>query len=155
MRPDNPSHFGAAASDISPQIAGPKCAGTIDMSMCQKGSPPSNYQGPSCPTSNCGLCYKVTNLGPYGTMNPDTDPAHAPATNKSMGSVIVQIIDSCPASHAANFCKVQIGIPANERCGDSETNQLDIDMSSYQALAGRPHGAVSHDRVYFLSSVYG
>ena len=56
-------------------------------------------------------------------------------------SVIVQIIDACPASSAYNFCKTDV--PANQRCGAAGVNQLDIDQSAYQALTGQPFGAVS------------
>ena len=50
----------------------------------------------------------------------------------------VQIIDSCPAESAYNFCKTDV--PAAERCGSSSTNSLDIDQSAYQALTGRRFG---------------
>ncbi|MCJ1379210.1 hypothetical protein MMC17_002310 [Xylographa soralifera] len=125
--PSNPLYFGAAAGDISPNISGGLCAGGIDSSLCVQGQSPSNdYAGPSCPTSNCGVCYQVTNIGPYGS-----GATGAPA---GASSIIVQIIDSCPSTSAWNFCKTQV--PSDERCGSARTNSLDIDLGAYQALTG-------------------
>ena len=56
-------------------------------------------------------------------------------------SVIVQIIDSCPQSNPQNYCKTDMA--ANQRCFDPNTNQLDIDQSSYEALTGQAFGSVS------------
>ena len=47
----------------------------------------------------------------------------------------------CPSTSAANFCKTDM--PASQRCGDSGTNQLDIDQSAYMALTGQAFGNVS------------
>ncbi|MCJ1473893.1 hypothetical protein MMC13_002548 [Lambiella insularis] len=124
--PSNPLYFGAAAGDLSANISGGRCSGSIDMSVCQGQSPAPSYQGPSCPKSNCGLCYQVTNIGPYGNT--------APTPSTGSASIVVQIIDSCPASSAFNFCKSDV--PADERCGSSATNSLDIDIGAYQALTG-------------------
>ena len=90
-------------------------------------SPASSYAGPSCPKTNCGICYKVASIGAYGT-SASSPPAGAQP-------VIVQIIDNCPSTNAWNFCETDT--PANERCGSSSTNSLDIDMSAYQALTGQ------------------
>ncbi|MCJ1396458.1 hypothetical protein MMC18_009348, partial [Xylographa bjoerkii] len=125
--PSNPLYYGAAAGDISPNISGGLCAGSIDPSLCVQGqAPASDYEGPSCPKTNCGVCYQVTNLGPYGSGGTTPPPG--------ANSVIVQIIDSCPSTSAWNFCKTQV--PADERCGSSATNSLDIDLGAYQALTG-------------------
>ena len=62
-------------------------------------------------------------------------------------SITVQIIDACPSTSAANFCKTDV--PSNQRCGDSGTNQLDIDRSAYMALTGQPFGGVSTE-TFFL-----
>ena len=88
------------------------------------------YQGPPCPTSNCGICYRVTNQGGYG----------GAGIGGVGNSIVVQIIDSCPASHADNYCKTNV--PGDERCAPG-TNALDIDESAYQALTGQPFGSVS------------
>lgn len=105
------------------------------MSVCVGQQPKSNYLPPGCPRGNCGLCYKVTNQGGYNG-----------ASTKGVGnSIIVQIIDSCPAVNAWNFCKTKI--PANERCESRDTNQLDIDRSAYKALTGQESGFVSRPLV--------
>ena len=122
--------YAAAAADLSPDISGGKCSGTMDMSICNGQSPAAGYQGPSCPTNNCGKCYTVTNKG---SMN-----GEGGGVGKS---IVVQIVDSCPSTHAQNYCKS--AIPKNQRCMDSSTNQLDIDVSAYQALTGAAFGSVS------------
>ena len=123
--------YGAAAGDISPDISGGKCYADIDTSLCSGLQPQGGYSGPGCPKTNCGLCYQVTNQGGFGG-----------ASVGGVGnSVVVQIIDSCPAESAYNFCKTDV--PAQERCGDSGTNSLDIDQSAYQALTGTAFGSVS------------
>ena len=126
-----PGTYGAAASSISPDISGGACYAQIDFGLCSGQSPVPGYEGPACPTSNCGLCYQVVNNGGYG----------GSPVGGIGSSVIVQIIDSCPTESAWNFCKTDI--PANERCGDSGTNQLDIDQSAYLALTGTGFGGVS------------
>jgi len=89
------------------------------------------YRGPACPTTNCGICYRVTNQGGYG----------GAGIGGVGNSVVVQIVDSCPASHADNYCKTNV--PGDERCAPG-TNSLDIDQSAYQALTGQPSGSVSY-----------
>ncbi|KAI0477081.1 hypothetical protein GGR56DRAFT_635749 [Xylariaceae sp. FL0804] len=116
--------YGAAASDISPDISGGLCYASIDYSECDGQVPVSGYSGPSCPTTNCGTCYTVTNEGGY-------DGASASGTGNS---ITVQIIDSCPSVSAYNFCKTDV--PDDERCESSTTNALDIDVSAYEALTG-------------------
>ena len=116
--------FGAAAGDISPDISGGLCFSSIDTSKCNGQDVVSGYQGPACPTGNCGTCYKVTNQGGYG----------GAAVGGVGTSVTVQIIDSCPSVSAYNYCKTDV--PAEERCGAG--NSLDIDYNSYLALTGTP-----------------
>ncbi|MCJ1288419.1 hypothetical protein MMC26_007776 [Xylographa opegraphella] len=123
----NPLYYGAAAGDISPNISGGHCAGSIDPGLCTQGqSPASDYAGPACPTTNCGVCYQVTSMGPYGSGATAPDPGAR--------SIIVQIIDSCPSTNAWNYCKTQV--PSDERCGSAGTNSLDIDLGAYVALTG-------------------
>lgn len=102
------------------------------MSKCNGQVPVAGYVAPSCPTSNCGICYSVTNQGGFN--------------GGSVGgvgqSVIVQIVDSCPSQNAYNFCKTDI--PAEQRCESSSLNALDIDEAAYQALTGQPFGSVSY-----------
>ncbi|MCJ1321310.1 hypothetical protein MMC15_006654 [Xylographa vitiligo] len=116
--------YGAAAGDISPDISGGLCFANIDMANCQYEAPIASYVGPACPTSNCGLCYQVTNLGGYGGAQ----------IGGSGNSVMVQIIDSCPSVSAWNYCKTEV--PTNERCGNPQKNSMDIDQSAYAALTG-------------------
>ena len=122
--------YGAAASDVSPDISGGKCSGSIDISLCSAQS--TSAMGPSCPKTNCGKCYKVTNQGGI--------PVNQ-AVRGIGNSVIVQIIDACPQSSPQNYCKTDQ--PANQRCEDPNTNQLDIDQSAYEALTGQAVGSVS------------
>ena len=87
--------------------------------------PTPSYQGPSCPPSavKCGTCYRVDNLGPYGS---------ASSSNTIFGSVVVEIVDACPAGNAQNYCKTDV--PPEERCSSNQTNSLDIDISAYKEL---------------------
>lgn len=122
--------FAAAAGDISPQISGGLCQAAVDMSQCNGQAPVPGYVPPQCPRNNCGICYSVTNQGGY----------QGAATTGVGQSIIVQIVDSCPASNAQNFCKTDV--PADQRCGSSSVNQLDIDQSAYLALTGVAFGSV-------------
>ena len=81
--------------------------------------------GPSCPPAavKCGTCYRVDNLGLYGSTT---------SNNTIHGSVIVEIVDACPAGNAFNYCKTDV--PPQERCGSNQTNSLDIDVSGYREL---------------------
>ena len=69
---------------------------------------------------------------------------HTGGVGSSIGgggnSITVQIIDACPATSASNYCKTDV--PSNQRCGDSGTNQLDIDSNAYMALTGQAFGGV-------------
>ena len=116
--------FAAAAGDTSPDISGGLCQASIDPSQCAGQFPVPGYVPPQCPTSNCGLCYSITNEGGFQG-----------AASSGVGqSIIVQIVDSCPSVNAQNFCKTDI--PAEQRCGSSSTNSMDIDQSAYVALTG-------------------
>ncbi|MCJ1367748.1 hypothetical protein MMC16_006882 [Acarospora aff. strigata] len=127
--------YAAAAGDLSPNISGGRCSGTVDdMSLCAGQSPVSGYTGPSCPKSNCGICYRVTNQGGYGG-------SHIGGVGNT---IVVQIVDSCPASHAMNYCKTDV--PGDQRCAPG-TNSLDIDQSAYMALTGQPFGGGPNIRI--------
>ena len=128
LSPGKSGTYGAAASDISPQISGGACRGEIDMSICSGQQPKSSYIPPQCPRSNCGLCYEVTNKGGYGS-------SHIGGVGNK---ITVQIIDSCPQTNAWNFCKTEVS--KDQRCSDNSTNQLDIDESAYEALTGEAFG---------------
>ncbi|KAI4133104.1 MAG: hypothetical protein LQ338_000369 [Usnochroma carphineum] len=90
----------------------------------------SNYLAPQCPGAPCGTCYTIT--------------------NKANGNkVTVQVVDACPSDTAWNYCKALASnpmddVPANQRCADPNTNQVDIDVSAYPALTdGQSYSAVS------------
>jgi hypothetical protein len=53
--------------------------------------------------------------------------------------IIANVIDACPSESAYNFCKTDV--PANERCGDSSTNSVDLDQSAYLPLTGQDFGS--------------
>jgi len=116
--------FGGAAGDISPSITGGLCFSKVDMSNCHNQAPIASYESPACPTSSCGLCYRVTNLGGYGGVS----------VGGVGNSVIVQIIDSCPSVSAWNYCKTSV--PSEQRCGNPNMNSMDIDQGAYLGLTG-------------------
>ena len=122
--------YGAAASDNGLNVRGGVCTGHVDMSQCNGQSPVAGYVVPSCARGNCGQCYTVTHTGSVGS-----------SIGGVGNTITVQIIDVCPSTSAQNFCKTDM--PANQRCGDPTTNQLDIDSSAYMALTGQPAGGVS------------
>ncbi|KAL8720507.1 MAG: hypothetical protein Q9225_002629 [Loekoesia sp. 1 TL-2023] len=125
--------FGAATSDVSNGLGPFKCNYTPsdsqhNSSKCiapQQGTSyklPTydSYIAPFCPGAPCGKCYTITNK----------------ANNKK---ITVQIIDSCPADTAWNYCKALASNPsdnvsADQRCADPNTNQVDIDESAYPFL---------------------
>ena len=129
--------YGAAAADIAPNIGSGVCSGSIDPSKCNGQSPAAGWVPPTCPKTNCGKCYTVTHTGGIGS-----------SVGGVGNSITVQIIDACPSTSAANFCKTDV--PSNQRCGDSGTNQLDIDKSAYMALTGQPFGGVSTQTFFTL-----
>jgi len=93
------------------------------------------YPHPGCQNvqGSCGKCYSVSNFGAYPT-----------DTGAQIGkTIVVQIVDACPAGSALNYCKVKENppIPADERCGAG--NSLDIDYSAYKDLTGTDYTSVS------------
>ncbi len=101
------------------------------MSNCNDQVPVAGYAGPSCPTSNCGICYQVTNQGGF-------DGGSIGGVGQS---VTIQIVDSCPSQNAWDYCKTNV--PAEQRCESSSLNALDIDQGAYMALTGQPIGSGS------------
>ncbi|KAI4195415.1 MAG: hypothetical protein LQ346_003434, partial [Caloplaca aetnensis] len=84
-----------------------------------------SYTAPGCPGAPCGTCYTITN-------------------NANQNRITVQIVDACPAQTAWNYCKALASdprdiVPANQRCADPNTNQVDIDLSAYPALTGQSY----------------
>lgn len=95
------------------------------------------YAGPACPKTKIQCdkktCFRVQNIGKFGSKS--STPKGTP--------IVVQIIDSCPAGHASNYCKAYNAdplkvVPSRERCGDGSTNYLDIDYKAYLTLTGAP-----------------
>ena len=99
--------------------------------------PSSNYIPPSCPPAavKCGTCYRVDNIGPYGSSSND----------QIYGTVVVEIVDACPAGNAQNYCKTKVA--ADERCGSNQTNSLDVDVGAYRNLTVGMNGGVEWDAV--------
>lgn len=112
-------------------ISGGTCSGRVDMNLCHGQFPRDGYIPPQCPRGNCGMCYKVTNIGGY----------NGSQIGGIGNSIIVQIIDSCPSANAWNFCKTNV--PEDERCCSRATNAMNIDQSAYGALTGQDFGNVS------------
>lgn len=121
--------YGAAASDISPNIPGGTCSGSVNLAQCNGQSPVAGWTHPSCPTTSCGKCYAVTHTGSIGS-----------SIGGVGNTITVQIIDACASTSPSNYCKTDM--PSTQRCGDSGTNQLDIDASAYMALTGQAFGNV-------------
>lgn len=107
-------------------------------------TPYPGYNGPDCPHTNCGLCFRVTTTGYLGA---DVAPAGR--------NITVQIIDSCPSTNALNYCKANApySVPANQRCGDAGTNQLDIDTAGYKALTGKEWTSSSPNLIIAITPV--
>lgn len=136
----NPNHFGAASGDISRDISPGRCDPPLDpdLSKCNKteGTPlDPHYVGPACPKTKTQCdkptCFRVQNTGTFGSSS--STPTGIP--------IIVQIIDSCPAGHAQNYCKAYNKnpskiVPPQQRCADGSTNYLDIDYHAYKHLTG-------------------
>ncbi|KAL8960955.1 MAG: hypothetical protein Q9193_002426, partial [Seirophora villosa] len=126
--------YQAAISDVSKGLGGYRCNYSEkdmkhDPSQCTDGVdgttyklPNYSYIAPGCPDAPCGRCYTITN-------------------NANQNKITVQIVDACPKDTAWNYCKALAttptdNIPANQRCADPDTNQVDIDVSAYPALTG-------------------
>ena len=134
--------YGAAASDISPNVSGGSCSGSIDLSQCNGQSPVPGWTPPSCSKSNCGTCYTVTHTGSVGS-----------SIGGIGNTITVQIIDACASTSPSNYCKTDM--PSTQRCGDSGTNQLDIDTTAYMALTGQAFGNVSANTSMHLVKNHG
>lgn len=111
---------------------------TSPLSTANGGQYPSaDYVPPFCPPGavRCGICHRVDNIGFYGSS----------ANDQIYGSVIVEIVDACPAGNAQNYCKTDV--PADERCGSDQINSLDIDFRAYQNLTAGMDGGMQWDAV--------
>ncbi|KAJ7497463.1 hypothetical protein FB451DRAFT_233580 [Mycena latifolia] len=122
--------FSAAMADLSPLWTGSRCTGSMNAANCNGHGACVNCVGPSCPDELvCGTCFNVRCTG---SLDGETSGACSGATIK------VKIIDACPATHPANYCKIAAfggTIPNDEACEASGTNALDIATTARSALS--------------------
>ncbi|KAL1943876.1 hypothetical protein VTO73DRAFT_3694 [Trametes versicolor] len=122
--------FAAAMSDLSPLWQGAKCQGSQDASKCNGRGSCVNCVGPACPDEElCGTCFNVRCTG---SLDGETSGACTGKTIK------VKIVDACPATHPANFCKIpQFGgtIRPIEACEQPGVNALDIATTARSTLS--------------------
>jgi len=123
--------YAAALGDLSPLWTGAKCGGSQDKSKCTgTGQPISGAVGPSCPgETQCGKCFNIKCVS-----NLDSGDV-----GKCTGNTIkVKIIDACPSTHPANYCKIAAfggTIPNDEACEASGVNAFDIATTARSALS--------------------
>ncbi|TCD65758.1 hypothetical protein EIP91_002242 [Steccherinum ochraceum] len=103
--------FSAAMSDLSPLWVGAKCEA-------------------ACPDEEqCGKCFNITCTGSLD----------GEITGSCSGRAIkVKIVDACPASHPANFCKIPAfggNINPREACEASGVNAFDIATTARTRLS--------------------
>ncbi|RDX54816.1 hypothetical protein OH76DRAFT_1002151 [Lentinus brumalis] len=122
--------FAAAMSDLSPLWKGARCEGTMDASKCNGHGSCVNCVGPACPDEElCGTCFNVRCTGSL-----DGEVTGACTAN----TIKVKIVDACPATHPANFCKIpQFGgtIRPQEACEAVGVNALDIATTARSRLS--------------------
>ncbi|KAI8986651.1 hypothetical protein BD414DRAFT_460870 [Trametes punicea] len=122
--------FAAAMSDLSPLWQGARCEGTMDASKCNGKGSCVNCVGPACPDEElCGTCFNVRCTG---SLDGETSGACTGQTIK------VKIVDACPATHPANYCKIpEFGgtIRPIEACEQPGVNAFDIATTARSALS--------------------
>ncbi|GLB35550.1 hypothetical protein LshimejAT787_0211150 [Lyophyllum shimeji] len=122
--------FAAAMSDLSPLWTGSPCQGTKSASNCNGHGGCINCAGPACPNEQqCGHCFNVRCTG---SLDGETSGACSGRTIK------VKIIDACPATHPANYCKTAAfggTVPDREACEAVGVNALDIATTARSALS--------------------
>ncbi|KAJ7056659.1 hypothetical protein C8F01DRAFT_357682 [Mycena amicta] len=122
--------FSAAMADLSPLWVGSRCTGSMNAANCNGHGACVNCVGPSCPDELvCGTCFNVKCTG---SLDGETTGSCSGATIK------VKIIDACPATHPANYCKIAAfggTVPNNQACEASGTNALDIATTARSALS--------------------
>ncbi|KAM5543723.1 hypothetical protein V8D89_002340 [Ganoderma adspersum] len=122
--------FAAAMSDLSPLWVGARCEGTMDASKCNGHGSCVDCVGPACPDEElCGTCFNVRCTGSLD----------GEVTGACTNNVIkVKIVDACPATHPANFCKIpEFGgnIRPIEACEQPNTNAMDIAVTARSVLS--------------------
>ena len=152
--------YAAAAADLSPDLSpdpsGNACGQIPAPSQntdCNSDGSPKDFKNPnahpSCNRGNCGLCYKLTNMGGIPNNYTPGLQAGTQLAKQGTGIAIVQIIDACPSKSWQNTCKKfsfpggAQAISPEQRCGAPNTNALDIDNSAYNSLVGKTKGSVS------------
>ncbi|KAK7683523.1 hypothetical protein QCA50_013357 [Cerrena zonata] len=122
--------FAAAMSDLSPLWIGARCQGTQDASKCDGRGSCVNCIGPACPDEQqCGHCF---NIRCTGSLDGEVVGSCSGKTIK------VKIVDACPATHPANYCKIpQFGgtINPREACEASGINAFDIATTARSQLS--------------------
>ncbi|KAJ7145574.1 hypothetical protein C8R44DRAFT_972645 [Mycena epipterygia] len=121
--------FSAAMADLSPLWVGSRCTGSMNAANC-------NGHG-AC--VNCLLVRMNWSVGLASTSNASTGSLDGETSGACSGATIkVKIIDACPATHPANYCKIAAfggTIPNDEACEASGTNALDIATTARSALS--------------------
>ncbi|KAF8168070.1 hypothetical protein B0H34DRAFT_792723 [Crassisporium funariophilum] len=122
--------FAAAMADLSPLWTGAKCSGTKDASKCSGHGACTNCAGPACAgEQQCGHCFNVKCTG---SLDGETSGACSGKTVK------VKIVDACPSTHPANYCKTAAfggTIPDREACEASGVNAFDIATTARSTLS--------------------
>ncbi|KAJ3556400.1 hypothetical protein NM688_g2048 [Phlebia brevispora] len=122
--------FAAAMADLSPLWVGARCEGTMNAANCNGDGSCVNCVGPACPDEEvCGECFNVKCTG---SLDGETSGACTGNTIK------VKIVDACPATHPANYCKIpEFGgtIRPIEACEATGVNALDIAMTARSQLS--------------------
>ncbi|PIL27754.1 hypothetical protein GSI_10907 [Ganoderma sinense ZZ0214-1] len=122
--------FAAAMSDLSPLWVGARCEGTMDASKCNGQGSCVNCVGPACPDEElCGTCFNVRCTG---SLDGEVNGA---CTNNV---IKVKIVDACPATHPANYCKIpEFGgsIRPIEACEQPNVNAMDIAVTARSSLS--------------------
>ncbi|KAJ7068824.1 hypothetical protein C8F01DRAFT_935527, partial [Mycena amicta] len=122
--------FAAAIADLSPIWSGARCSGSQTASKCNGHGSCIDCTGPSCAgEGNCGQCWDISCTG---SISGET------SGSCSGRSIRVKIIDACPATHPANYCKIPAfggTVPNNQACEASGTNAFDIATTARSLLS--------------------
>ncbi|KAK0456482.1 hypothetical protein EV421DRAFT_62902 [Armillaria borealis] len=122
--------FAAALSDLSPLWTGSRCQGSQDASKCNGQGSCINCIGPACPDEQqCGNCF---NIRCTGSLDRETSGSCTGNTVK------VKIVDACPSTHPANYCKIAAfggSVPEDEACEASGVNAFDIAITAKSILS--------------------
>ncbi|KAK0200692.1 hypothetical protein DFS33DRAFT_1386610 [Desarmillaria ectypa] len=122
--------YAAALGDLSPLWTGAVCSGSKDSSKCNGSGSCTDCTGPSCSgMKQCGLCF---NIKCTGSLDGET------SGSCTGNSVKVKVVDACPSTHPANYCKISAfggSVSNNEACEASGVNAFDIATSAKSLLS--------------------